>query len=165
MGNTHSKWSINLYKILEARVLHCTTKSLWSPKPTTYSTTGTLKLALVFLVCVSMDNNQNADKVWQKPLNNLTTSNNCSINLYTRLSDDSWVLFLITEFGFCCIYYTYRSCRDNTMLIRPARGRFLSGIDSQVFLPMMTAFCLLESLVRLVIREKYAISFLLNKII
>jgi hypothetical protein len=51
------------------------------------------------------------------------------------------------------------------MLIRPARGRFLSGIDSQVFLPMMTAFCLLESMVHFVIREKYAISFLLNKII
>jgi hypothetical protein len=51
------------------------------------------------------------------------------------------------------------------MLIRPSRGRFLFGIDSHVFLPMMTAFCLLESFVRLVTCEKCAISFLMNKII
>lgn len=37
--------------------------------------------------------------------------------------------------------------RERMTLTRPGRGRNLAGMDSQVFRPMMTAFCLLGSAV------------------
>jgi hypothetical protein len=46
------------------------------------------------------------------------------------------------------------------MLSLLERGRFFSGIDSHVFLPMTTAFCLLVSLVCLVNFANNAMSFL-----
>ena len=48
--------------------------------------------------------------------------------------------------------------RVNTILSRCGRGRYLSGIDSHVFLPMMTAFCLLSSCVLAVFSLKNFIS-------
>lgn len=36
---------------------------------------------------------------------------------------------------------TYLLCLLRTMLILLARGRFFSGMENQVFLPMITTFC------------------------
>ena len=44
------------------------------------------------------------------------------------------------------------------MLVRPFSGRNLAGIESQVRLPMTTAFCLSGSVVAMVTSRKYAMS-------
>lgn len=49
---------------------------------------------------------------------------------------------------------------DNTILVLPGRGWNLGGIDSQVFLPIIMAFCLFGGGFPFVILLKYAISFL-----
>ena len=52
----------------------------------------------------------------------------------------------------------YELCRERTMLRRFFKGRNLSGIDSQVFLPITIAFFLTESFVLVVVDAKYFIS-------
>lgn len=41
-------------------------------------------------------------------------------------------------------YHTYLSSLLSTILILSFKGRFFSGIENHVFLPIMSAFCLPE---------------------